>query len=166
MINRKNITLEKKKNHTLKNQIITTEKGTKIVDVIVGKRGPESDVNLLIKQQKNFDKEQKFQGDKGYQGVEKTITPQKQPRKQEMPPEIKEDNLKLAKKRIFVEHVIRLLKIFGVAREGFRLKEYNYEKVILTICGLVRLRIGVLVLARTLLYVEKKITKTIAQYGE
>ena len=101
IINRKNITLEKKKNHTLKNQIITTEKGTEIVDVIVGKRGPESHVNLLIKQQKNFDKEQKFQGDKGYQGAEKTITPQKKPRKQEMPPEIKEDNLKLAKKRIF-----------------------------------------------------------------
>ena len=101
MINRKNITLEKKKNHTLKNQIIMTEKGTEIVDVIVGKRGPESHVNLLIKQQKNFDKEQKFQGDKGYQGAEKTITPQKKPRKQEMPPEIKEDNLKLAKKRIF-----------------------------------------------------------------
>ena len=30
----------KKKNHTLKNQIITTEKGTEIVDVIVGERGP------------------------------------------------------------------------------------------------------------------------------
>ena len=27
-----------------------------------------------------------------------------------MSPEMKEDNLKLAKKRIFVEHVIRLLK--------------------------------------------------------
>ena len=38
----------KKKSHTLKNQIITTEKGTEIVDVIVGERGPESDVNLLI----------------------------------------------------------------------------------------------------------------------
>ena len=69
--------------------------------MIVRKRGPESDINLLIKQQKNFDKEQKFQGDKGYQGVEKTITPQKKSRKQEMLPEIKEDNLKLAKKRIF-----------------------------------------------------------------
>ena len=146
MINRKNITLEKKKNHTLKNQIITTEKGTEIVDVIFGKRGLESDVNLLIKQQQNFDKEQKIQGDKGYQGAEMTMT-QKKPRKQEMPPEIKEDNLKLAKKRIFVEHVIRFLKIFGVAREGFRLKEYNYDKVILTICGLVRLRIGALILA-------------------
>ncbi|MCL2929371.1 MAG: hypothetical protein O4861_02985 [Trichodesmium sp. St16_bin4-tuft] len=64
-----------------------------------------------------------------------------------MTPEIKEDNLKLAKKKIFLEHVIRLLKIFGVAREGFRLKEYNYEKVILTICGLVILRIRALTLA-------------------
>jgi hypothetical protein len=67
----------KKKNHTLKNQIITTEKGIEIVDVIVGKRGPESDINLLIKQQKNFDKEQKFQGDKGYQGAQRTMTPKK-----------------------------------------------------------------------------------------
>ena len=63
----------KEKNHILKNQIITTE----IVDVIVGKRGPESDINLLIKQQKNFDKEQKFQGDKGYQGAERTMTQKK-----------------------------------------------------------------------------------------
>ena len=45
--------------------------------MIVRKRGPESDINLLIKQQKNFDKEQKFQGDKGYQGAERTMTPQK-----------------------------------------------------------------------------------------
>jgi hypothetical protein len=61
----------------LKNQIITTEKGTEIVDVIFGKRGLESDVNLLIKQQQNFDKEQKIQGDKGYQGAEMTMTPKK-----------------------------------------------------------------------------------------
>ena len=128
----------------------------------MGKRGPESDVNLLIKQLSKFDKEQKFQGDKGYQGAERTITQKKKPRKQEMSPKMKENNLKLAKKRIFVEHVIRLLKIFGIVRERFRLKEYNYEKVILTICGLVTLRIGALILASTLLYVEKKITKTIA----
>jgi hypothetical protein len=41
--------------------------------VIVRKRGPESDINLLIKQQKNFDKEQKIQGDKGSQGAQRTI---------------------------------------------------------------------------------------------
>ena len=35
----------------------------------VGKRGPESDIILFKKQQKKFDKEQRFQGDKGYQGA-------------------------------------------------------------------------------------------------
>ncbi|WP_202219710.1 transposase family protein [Okeania sp. KiyG1] len=54
---------------------------------------------------------------------------------------------KKAQKRIFVDHVIRLIKIFGIARERFRLKEFNYEKVLLTICSLVRLRIGALILA-------------------
>ena len=63
-----------------------------------------------------------------------------------MPAEIKEDNLKLAQKRRFVEHIIRVMKIFGLARERFRLKDSNYEKVILTICGLVRLRIGAFLL--------------------
>ena len=59
---------------------------------------------------------------------------------------VKKENQKKAQKRIFVEHVIRLIKIFKVARERFRLKDSNYEKVILTICGLVRLRIGALML--------------------
>jgi hypothetical protein len=43
----------------------------------VGERGPESDVNLLIKQLSKFDKKQKFQGDKGYQGAERTTIPKK-----------------------------------------------------------------------------------------
>ncbi|GGA24143.1 transposase family protein [Okeania sp. KiyG1] len=44
-----------------KNQIITTPKGTEIVDVIVGEKGPVSDVKILRKQQDKFDKKQKFQ---------------------------------------------------------------------------------------------------------
>ena len=136
----------KKSNHTFKNQYIITPYRTDIVDVLVGERGPESDINLLRKEQKRFEKKQKFQGDKSYQGAERTTTPKKKPRNKEMPLEIKEENKEKAKKRIFVEHVIRLIKIFRVARERFRLKEENYEKVILTICGLVRLRIGALVL--------------------
>jgi hypothetical protein len=136
----------KKKNHTFKNQIITTPKGTEIVDVIVGEKGPVSDVKLLRKQQKNFDKKQKFQGDKAYLGAERTTTPKKKQRNQEMPEEIKKENQEKAQKRIFVEPVIRWIKIFGIARERFRLKKNNYEKIMLTICGLVRLRIGALIL--------------------
>ena len=67
----------KQKSHTLKNQIIITDNGKEIVDVIVGERGPESDIILFKKQQKKFDKEQRFQGDKGYQGGEIIDTPKK-----------------------------------------------------------------------------------------
>ncbi|MEG4811591.1 IS5/IS1182 family transposase, partial [Microcoleus sp. F8-D3] len=48
--------------------------------------------------------------------------------------------------RIFVEHRIRTVKIFRVAQERFRLNPQKYEQVILTICGIVRLRIGALIL--------------------
>ena len=113
----KNYSEGKKKNHTFKNQVITTPSGKEIVDVIIGERGPESEINLLRKQQKNFDKKQKFQGDQADQGAARTITPKKKPRTKEMPQEVKEQNQKKAKKRIFVYHVIRLIKIFGVAVE-------------------------------------------------
>jgi hypothetical protein len=137
----------KQKSHTFKNQIIITEKGEEIVDVVVGESGPESEINLFKKQQKKFDKEQKFQGDQGDKGGERVDTPKKKKRNQKMSEEAKKENQQKAQKRIFVEHVIRLIKIFGIARERFRLKEFNYEKVILTICSLVRLRRGALILA-------------------
>ena len=45
-----------------------------------------------------------------------------------------------SEKITFVEYVIRLIKIFGIARERFRLRDNNYQRKIITICGLVRLR--------------------------
>jgi hypothetical protein len=63
-----------------------------------------------------------------------------------MPLEIKEENQEKARKRILVEHIIRSIKIFIIARKRFRLKDNNYQKVILTICGLVRLIIGPFIL--------------------
>ncbi len=53
----------KKQRHTFKNQFVSLPKGTDIVDVVVGERGPEADVNLLRKQQPNFSNEQSFKGD-------------------------------------------------------------------------------------------------------
>ncbi|ABG52675.1 hypothetical protein Tery_3599 [Trichodesmium erythraeum IMS101] len=55
-----------------------------------------------------------------------TTTQKKKSRKKEIPPEIKEENQEKAKKRIFLEHVIRLIKIFILPRERFRLKDNNY----------------------------------------
>ena len=67
----------KKQTHTFKNQFISLPKGKDIVDVVVGERGPEADVNLLREQQANFSESQSFAGDKAYIGAEQTKTPKK-----------------------------------------------------------------------------------------
>lgn len=136
----------KKKNHTFKNQIIVLPDGQDIVDIIAGKPGPKSDINLFRESFSNFHPHQKFQGDKGYIGEPSIKTPTKQPKKGELTSSQMEANKKMAADRIFVEHLIRLLKIFRVASERFRLNPSKYEQIIMTICGIVRLRIGALIL--------------------
>lgn len=84
-------------------------------------------------------------GDKAYVGDPSVKTPQKKLKNQELSNEEKQKNQELSSQRIFVEHIIRLVKIFKVAQERFRLNPRKYEQIILTICGLVRLRIGALV---------------------
>jgi len=136
----------KKKNHTLKNQLIVLPNKAEIVDVTVGKPGPSSDINLFRARQAEFAANQKFKGDKGYIGEVQIETPHKKPKKQELTPEQKEENKQISAQRIVIEHVIRLVKIFRIAQERFRLRPQSYERVILTVCGLVRLRVGALIL--------------------
>ena len=45
-----------------------------------------------------------------------------------------------------MEHLIRVVKIFKAGQSRFRLKKDRYASVLLTICGLVRLRKGSLIL--------------------
>lgn len=140
----------KKKQHTFKGQAITLPLGKDIVDVEVGQQGKASDINLFREQQKKFDGDQKFTGDKGYQGGINIKTPQKKPKGKELTEAQKEENKVVSSDRIYVEHVIRLLKIFRIAKERFRMKGDKYEQIILTVCGLVRLRIGSLILPNSL----------------
>ena len=101
---------------------------------------------MFRESRKGFGSNQKFNGDKAYQGEELTKTPHKKPKKQELTLEQKARNKELASERIFVEHLIRLVKIFRVAQERFRLNSSKYEQIIMTICGLVRLRTGTFIL--------------------
>ncbi len=64
----------KKKKHTFKNQFIILPKVRDIVDVIVGRPGPSSDINLLREQPKKFGTTQKFKGDKAYIGEKNVVT--------------------------------------------------------------------------------------------
>ncbi len=119
---------------------------TDIVDVITGEPGPKSDITLFRENRDNFDPKQKFKADIAYIGEDLINTPIKTPRNGQLTIHQKELNKVFSSKRVFVEHRIRSVKIFRVVQERFRLKSKKYEQVILTICGLVRLRIGALIL--------------------
>ena len=136
----------KKSNHTFKSQIIVMPDGRDIVDVVAGKPGPKSDITLFREERSQFDPQQRFKGDKAYVGEALITTPIKKPRNRELTTEQKEQNKAFSAKRIFVEHRIRSLKIFRVVQERFRLNSQKYEQVVLTICGIVRLRIRALIL--------------------
>jgi hypothetical protein len=136
----------KKQNHTFKNQLIILPNGKDIVDVAANEPGPKSDINFFRERAPEFAPGQKFKGDKGYIGEATIKTPQKKPRNGELTTAQKQKNQELSSERILVEHTIRLLKIFRAAGERFRLNPQKYEQVILTICGLVRFRIGALIL--------------------
>jgi IS5 family transposase len=136
----------KKKNHTLKNQFIVLPFGQDIVDVVVGRPGPSSDINLCREQLTEFDPKQTFSGDKAYLGEPQIRTPTKKPKNGTLTDEQHQANKDLSSERIFVEHLIRVVKIFRIAQERFRLLKSRYCSVLLTICGLVRLRKGCLIL--------------------
>jgi hypothetical protein len=124
----------KQARHTFKAQFITLERGANIVDVVTAKRGPEADINIM--------REQHYLGDKAYVGEAQILTPKKKPKGGQLTSEEKENNRLLSQRRIYVEHLIRRVKIFRVLKDKFRLRSSVYERVMLTICGLTRLRMG------------------------
>ncbi len=136
----------KKSNHTFKSQIIIMPDGRDIVDVVAGEPGPKSDITIFREYRSEFDPQQRFKGDKAYLGEDLITTPIKKPKNRELTTEQKEQNKAFSAKRIFVEHRIRSVKIFRVVQDRFRLNPKKYEQVILTICGLIRLRIRALIL--------------------
>ncbi|MDV2997197.1 MAG: hypothetical protein N4J56_006902 [Chroococcidiopsis sp. SAG 2025] len=136
----------KRSTHTFKTQMIILPLGRDIVDVVAGEPGPKSDITLFRENRDNFTPAQKIKGDLGYLGEDLIDTPIKTPRNGKLTTDQKKANQEFSSKRLFVEHRIRSVKIFRVAQERFRLNPKKYERVIRAICGLVRLRIGTLIL--------------------
>lgn len=132
----------KQRSHTFKNSMISCSKGQDLIDVTVGARGRASDINLFRQQQAKFSTEPELVGAQAYVGAARQLTPTKKPKGGELTSEQQEENKKISSRRILSENLIRRLKIFRMAAEKFRLKPKHYKTVILTICGLVRLRLG------------------------
>lgn len=131
----------KKKGHTRKNQLICLPNGTDIVDVVLGEKGPQSDSKLFEQTQAELPETIAFIGDKAYVGRSNTTTPIKKPRGGQLTQEQKDFNRQVSQKRVYVEHLIRVLKIFRIGKELFRMRSRMYELVISCVCGIVRLRV-------------------------
>ncbi|NJR56006.1 MAG: IS5/IS1182 family transposase, partial [Acaryochloris sp. CRU_2_0] len=122
----------KKQQHTFKSQIVTLPGGKDIVDATAGEKEPTSDICVFRERQSQFARRQGFEGDKAYVGAENVQTPHKKPRGKELTPQQKAQNKEFSStRRIFVEHMIPLVRIFRVAQERFRLRHDTYEQVIL-----------------------------------
>jgi len=85
-----------------------------------------SDINLWRERRGKFHNDQNFAGDKAYKGDSQIRTPHKKPKKQELTLNQKQENNFFCQ-RTFVEHLIRLVKIFKIAQERFRLPTTRYD---------------------------------------
>lgn len=116
------------------------------MDVVAGEQGRKADITIWRENGNKFDEKQKFSGDKADVGEPQIRTPKKKPKNGELTQEEKEQNKEISSERIFVEHLIRIIKVFKVMGERFRLKKEEYESVFLRVCGLVRLRMKTLII--------------------
>jgi hypothetical protein len=129
----------KKKRHTLKSQIVTDASG-EILEVTLGERGPMSDKKLYEASGagQRYPAAKKH-GDLGYLGTAGVEVPHKKPKKGELTPEQKAENRVFSSSRVHVEHGIRRVKAFRVARDEFRLGLGLFPMVISAVVGLAQL---------------------------
>jgi DDE superfamily endonuclease len=99
-----------KHKHTSKNFVVLP-KGEDIIAVMLGEYGPISDINLFREIQLQFNSKQTFKKDKAFIGGENISTPHKKPKGRELTKQQKEEDKILSGQRVFVEHVIRMVKI-------------------------------------------------------
>ena len=129
----------KKKDHTLKTEIITNLEGD-ILDIDPGYRGPKSDKKLHEQSQvaKQFPSAT-LKADLGYQGLGQCEVPHKKPRGAELTSAQREDNRSLSSVRVRVEHSIRRVKAFRIVRDEYRLATGLFGRHCRCVVGLVQL---------------------------
>jgi DDE superfamily endonuclease len=117
-----------------------------IIAVKIGEYGPKSDIKMFREIQTKFKPNQTFKGDKAFIGGLNISTPYKKSKNKKLTEKQNEENKIFSGNRVFVEHIIRMVKIFRIGEQRFRLRFSNYGRVMSVICGLVRLRIEAFIL--------------------
>jgi hypothetical protein len=133
----------KKKQHTLKSQIISDGQGD-VLDIDAGHRGPKSDIKLYEESQLEDKLPESLRdkprlGDKAYadQKHPEITTPTKKPKGGQLTPEQQQRNQEISRQRVPIEHGIRRVKGWRILRDQYRLATGLFPMVAGVVVGLI-----------------------------
>lgn len=134
----------KKKRHSIKNEIITTEAG-RIVSVSKSVPGTVHDITIR-RRGPPLPEDAHAYADSGYQGYQDDHpaidTPYKKPKKGKLTKEEKEYNHALSRFRVRVEHTIGRMKKFRILNDRFRYPRARHSVKFAIIAGITNLIAG------------------------
>jgi DDE superfamily endonuclease/Helix-turn-helix of DDE superfamily endonuclease len=135
----------KKKAHTLKNNVIT-QQGGKVLFLSDTYEGKKHDKKIADEEGYEFPDGSSLWQDSGFQGYSpagvRIEQPKKKPRKGELTESEKEENQRISKIRVEVEHQIGGIKRCQIVVQKFRNRVDHYaDDVMETACGLHNLRV-------------------------
>lgn len=135
----------KKKQHTLKSQVVVDEYTGQIVDIADSVVGPTADINLLEQSRvlQRLPSGVGAGGDLAYVGIAALhpqglgATPRRKPRGQARPPDDVAYNRAFARRRIVVEHTIRRLRCYQAINQMDRQHRRHHTARVRAVAGLV-----------------------------
>ena len=135
----------KKKQHTLKSQIVVDELTGAICDVNDSVAGPTADITLLAESKvlERLPEGVGAGGDLAYVGIAKLhpcgkgVTPRRKPRGKDRPPEDVDFNRAFARRRLPVEHTIGRLRRYECLAQQDRDHRVNHSARVRAVAGLV-----------------------------
>ena len=135
----------KKKQHTLKTQVVVRPTG-KLIHVSHTVPGSQHDKSLYDASRvgDRLESDGAMMGDKGYQGIQhahQSVLPHKKPKGGELTDEQKAFNRRLSKVRVVVENTICQIKTFRVMADRYRHPRDSHNDVFNIVAALVNRRI-------------------------
>lgn len=129
------------KKHIVKSQLIVNQKGTEIFHCHLELQGSQADLSVFKRNRPRISAKIRIGADLAYVGIDqlhpRTKVPVKTPKGGELTKNEKKRNKRFRRKRVKVEHVIRLCKVFRIVKEVYRNKRRRLQTVWSVICGLV-----------------------------
>jgi DDE superfamily endonuclease len=131
----------KKKRHVKKNIVITEMATGKVLGLGATQQGSKHDKACVDTENYSFPLGSTLFQDTGFQGYAPegpTIEqPTKKPRGKELSPEQKEENRKISRDRVLIEHSIGGVKVFHIVATIFRNIKKGFDDLVMeTVCGL------------------------------